>query len=199
MRRGFYNPMTARKVKDGKVQKKNNHRPTAWRGFVVDRESPGQGYKHLLSKREIFDFVELLPDWKEFLYGIERINLAKGSDSTDAWYIHNREGTGSIEICAWQTDLVQDIATGYFDQHQKIFARINLRYERSDDTVRCWFDEAKAKAFILVHVFVHELGHHHDRMTRKRSGSRGEKYAEDFADRLEDIVWPLYVTRFGKP
>jgi len=200
MRRGFYNPRTARKVKDGKVQKKNNHRHTVWRGFVVDRASPRQGFKHLVSKREIFDFIELIPNYRELLYGIECIILTPGSETSDGRYVrHSDTGTGTIEISAWRSDLVQEIPAWYFGVHQSIFEKIELKSEKKDDVYTCWFDEAKAKAFILTHVFVHELGHHHDRMNRKHAGSRGEGYAEDFANRLEDAVWPSYVARFGKP
>ena|ERR1700677_635633 len=200
VRRSFYNPRTARKVKDGKVQKKNNHRLTVWRGFVVDRDSPRKGFKHLVAKREIFDFVELIPDYKSLLFGLERIQLSSGSETSDGRYIrHSDSGTGTIEIEAWKSDLVQEIPLRYFEDHQSIFDKIELKFEKRDDMVLCWFDEAKAKAFILLHVFIHELGHHHDKMNGKKRGTRGEMYAETFANQLEDVVWPLYVARFGKP
>ncbi len=197
----LFNRKTNPKVKGGKVQKKNDHRKTPWRGFVVDRVSPAKGYRHLVTKREIFDFIELLPDWRELIHGIERIRLTSGSESTDATYTHfNREGTGLIELFAWQKDLVQEIPHQHFDAHRSIFERIELKFERKKEDVVCWFDEAKAKAFILVHIFTHELGHHHDRMNAKRHTlSRGEDYAETFANRLEDGVWPKYVAKFGKP
>ena len=200
MRRGFFNPRTARKVKDGKVQKKNNHRETVHRGFIVDRESPQKGYKHVVSKREIFDFVELIPDHENLLHGLERIQLTSGSETSDGTYTRYwRTRTGCIELSAWDAELIQEIPTRYFEDHLSIFEKIELKYEKRRDFVLCWFDERKAKAFILIHVFLHELGHHHDKMNRKHEGTRGEEYAETFANQLEDIVWPLYVARFGKP
>lgn len=206
MHRGSYQRKTVPKIKGGKVQKKNDHRLTPWRGFVVDRETPRQGFRHLVTKRDIFDFIELLPDWRDLVYGLEHILLSRGhddeeEDSTEALYTHyESEGTGGIEIAAWKNDLIQDIPADYFAEHRSIFQKIGLKHEIKGDSVTCWFDEPKARAFILVHVFVHELGHHHDRMSGKSPrSSRGESYAENFANRLEDIVWPKYVEKFGKP
>ena len=43
--------------------------------------------------------------------------------------------------------------------------------------------EGQARAFQLLHVFLHELGHHHDLITTRRQlrGGRGEAYAERYA------------------
>lgn len=63
------------------------------------------------------------------------------------------------------------------------------------------FTPASIQAFLLVHVLVHELGHHHDRMASpgQRKATRGEGYAEAYARRHEDIIWPAYcrVFRYG--
>jgi hypothetical protein len=194
-----YNRRTNLRVKGGKVQKKNNHQLTAKKGFVVDREPPKRGFTHVVTKRDILEFVELIPDWRNLLYGIERVRLYAGSDRWDGLYRHfDKEGTGCIWLSAWPRELTQEIATSYFNEHRSIFERIELRYEKRKDCVFCWFDEAKAKAFILVHVFLHELGHHLDSMKRDFCAS-GEPYAEHFAKRLEDEVWLKYVQKFGKP
>ncbi len=70
MNRG-YNRKTAPKVKDGAVQKKNNHAIKARERYVVDRERPDKGFKHVISKRDIHHFVELIPDWGVISEGIE--------------------------------------------------------------------------------------------------------------------------------
>ena len=59
--------------------------------------------------------------------------------------------------------------------------------------------EAQARAFQLLHILPHELGHHHDRMTTRtrRYAARGEPYAEEYANRVLDDVWPAYISRFG--
>jgi len=56
-----------------------------------------------------------------------------------------------------------------------------------------------AKAFQLIHIFIHELGHHHDRMTTrsKRAVARGEEYAENYARRFEDVIIEEYRRVFN--
>jgi hypothetical protein len=50
---------------------------------------------------------------------------------------------------------------------------------------------------MLNEGLVHELGHHHDRMTsRGRDAARGEPYATAYARQARAKVWPDYVTRF---
>jgi hypothetical protein len=59
-----------------------------------------------------------------------------------------------------------------------------------------WTEE-QARAFQLLHILPHELGHHHDAITtRSWRGSRGEAYAEDYALRVQAQVWPDYARHF---
>jgi hypothetical protein len=56
------------------------------------------------------------------------------------------------------------------------------------------FNEATVQDFQLLHVLLHELGHHHDRMTSpgQRETTRGEPYAEGYARRYEKKIWSAY-------
>jgi hypothetical protein len=60
------------------------------------------------------------------------------------------------------------------------------------------FTESTIQAFQLLHVLLHELGHHHDRMTspRQRDATRGETYAEEYARRYENKIWSAYQRAF---
>ena len=50
---------------------------------------------------------------------------------------------------------------------------------------------------MLLDVLPHELGHHHDSLTtRSKRVGRGEPYAEEYARRTLETVWPLYRDRF---
>ena len=53
------------------------------------------------------------------------------------------------------------------------------------------FDRITAAAYQLLHVFLHELGHHVDAMARPFPGRsvRGEDYAEQWANRCADRIW----------
>lgn len=57
------------------------------------------------------------------------------------------------------------------------------------------------RAYQLLHVLLHELGHHHDRMTtkRKQQASRGEAYAERYANHYASTTWERYWEEFGLP
>ena len=63
----------------------------------------------------------------------------------------------------------------------------------------CEFTEAQARAYQLLHILLHELGHHHDRMTTKPKvrASRGEPYAEAYALQYEARIWDRYQEAFG--
>jgi hypothetical protein len=65
---------------------------------------------------------------------------------------------------------------------------------------RCHFTEDTARAFQLLHVLLHELGHHHDAMTtrKQRWSCRGERYAEDYALRYAERIWDRYLAAFDR-
>lgn len=201
MHAGF-NRRTATKVKGGKVQRKNRHRPTGTLGCVLDRESPGRGYAHVVTKKDIQDFIEIIPDWERLSEGLECIKVAAKYDRCDgAHEFFFREETGAIHLYSWPEDLWMTLDDSYFDAHQEIFEQLGVSYDRAKDgEVVCRFTEAQARAYMLLHVFLHELGHHHDRMNQKHHGkSRGEDYAENFAMKRFEALLPEYVRVFGDP
>ncbi len=52
----------------------------------------------------------------------------------------------------------------------------------------------------VLHVFMHELGHHYDRINQKHLDSwKGEDYAEGFATSRFGQLFPDYVRVFGHP
>lgn len=198
---GTFNRRTATRVKDGRVQRKNRHRPTAHEGYVLDRESPGRGFRHVVTKRDVQAFIDLIPDWERFSERLERIVLASPSEGTDGHYeFFHREETGAIYLHAWQEDLWTELRVYYFNYHKDIFDRLGVSFERKEDCVTCRFTEAQARAFMLLHIFMHELGHHYDRIHQKHlSSSKGEDYAERFATSRFDLLFPGYVRVFGHP
>ena len=136
-----------------------------------------------------------------FFENLKRIVLAVHRDDSDGFYeFYRREETGAIFLNAWRDDLWIDLQTTYFDAHQGIFERLGLSHDRLDDRVACRFTEAQARAFMLLHVFMHELGHHHDSIHQKHWGSsKGEDYAEKFATSRFEQLFPRYVRVFGHP
>ena len=202
MLRGYQRRKVAPKVRDGAVQKKNNHEPTAALGYVLARESPAKGCRHVVTKRDVRLFTSIIPDWHRLAEGIESIVLtSSGRDHDGRYQIFQFEKTGSIELPAWDGDLWQVLSPEYFQEHAELFALLGVASEPHADGTQCRFTLAQAKAFLLLHVFLHEFGHHVDRMESKaqRAARRGEPFAENYANELCAKIWPAYMRVFGDP
>jgi hypothetical protein len=199
--RASFNRRTATKVKGGRVQRKNRRALTSLQGYILDRESPGRGFRHVCSKRDIQAFIDIIPDFQDLSQRLERIVLAVSDLGQDGEYeFYHREETGAIFLNAWPEDLWVELPSEYFNAHESIFSVLGISYDRGEDFVVCRFTEAQARAFMLLHVFMHELGHHHDRLHQKhRASTRGEEYAERFATSRFEQLYPAYVRVFGDP
>jgi hypothetical protein len=191
---------TAMKVVNGAVQRKNRHAPTP--NYyntpqiipAIDRERPGPGHRHVLKKRDIVDFISILPDWDELSKGLNAILLASVEDDTAGWHM-----PGIVAICAWQRELWMHCDRDFYEGHRDIFKRLGVPSEKSSGGVLCKFSESTVRAYQLLHILLHELGHHHDHMTtrsRKRA-SRGEGYAERYARAYESVIWERFLEILG--
>ena len=193
---------TAPKVKGGTVQKKNNHAITAREKYFVDRKRPDNGYKHVISKRDIHDFVEMIPNWNEVSRGIESIILDSGNDSFDGMYQHyNYENTGVIWLSAWPEGLWVDFDKDYFEEHRWHLDMLGVECEEREQDWYCHFSSTQAKAFMLMHIFLHELGHHVDKLRSRNQQvmKGGAEFAEKYANDLFKEIWASYVNHFGQP
>ncbi len=164
---------------------------------VIDRERPGRGYIHIVSKADVEKFVLLLPEWSELSNGLRAVLLAQGELGCDGWYDHD----GVVAICAWRRDLWRLSHKAHFLEHKELYERLGVPCEENGEDVLCKFTKSTARAYLLLHVFLHELGHHRDLMTTKKRTSlgRGERYAEDWAIKHEALVWSAYMDAFGNP
>ncbi len=191
---------TATKVRDGRVQKKNNHVPTGALGYVLDRESPGRGFRHVVSKRNLQAFIDIIPDWQKLSASLERIALVGHADEFDGEHaFYRREETASITLCAWPEDLWREVRISHFERYE-IYRMIGVSHDRLQDCVICRFTEPQARAFVLLHVFLHELGHHYQCQQRKHLSSQlDEDFADRFAATRAGQLYPDYVRVFGDP
>ena len=190
---------TTPKVKDGRVQKKNRHAltPNYWNTrqeeLQLDVEKPGKGYKHFLKKRDIVRFLGLLPNWEELNVELDAVLLAEGGGA-DGWYTN-----GVLAICAWEKDKTTSLDKDYFTEHKEIFRRLNIKFQIKTNGVICHFTEDQIVAYQLLHIFLHELGHHHDRIStrsQRDNGPRGEDYAEKYAFKYEKLIWNRFFEEF---
>lgn len=199
--RASFNRRTATKVRNGQVQRKNRHRPTSHERCVIDRESPVRGHRHVITKRQLQDFIAIIPDWEIYSERLRRIVLGSGTQISDGEaHFFYREESGVIYLNAREEPFWTEILPGYFEAHRHIFDRLRVSYERVEEGWMCRFTESQVRAFLLLHVFMHELGHHYDHIGQKHHGSsKGEDYAEQFANSRFEQLYPEYVRVFGQP
>ena len=186
---------TTPKVRDGQVQKKNRHAPTRLNSLSVG--IGGGGGRLVTTKEDVWKFVRLIPDWKRVSSDLDLIYLDAGViEEADGWYESPEQPT--IALSAFEDDLRIYPGQDYFDQHQSLFKRLGVDIQEDEHGYPvCQFDEDSAKAFQLLHILLHELGHHHYRITRGRGRSTGdEKYAENYAFKMERKIWKRYCQAF---
>ena len=194
------NRKTSPKVLAGKVQKKNNweltgdYYITELRMPVIDRKRPGKGFRHLLKQKDIHDFIGILPDWNELSVGLNAIVLAPGS-----WTCFGYHLPSVVHVCAWDENIWTELSKEGYEQEREILERLGVPCEEIEEGMLCQFTENTARGHQLLATLLHELGHHHDRMTTKSKlrTARGESYAEAYAKAYTDRIWSQYQEVFG--
>jgi hypothetical protein len=202
---------TTPRVRDGRVQKKNcwaesvdgEESLLGSTGITFEMRAPGPTERHVVSEIDVRRFLRCIPDWEKHAEGLRAIVLG-GRDAMGR-YDHR----GIIYLCPWSDDLFWDCELDFFEEHRETLHRIGVPHDATPvvdpalpgdkGTIPLYFDERSARAFQLVHVFLHELGHHRDRMTRRSHYGRGEEFAEAWALEMEPLVWPRYKEFFGVP
>jgi hypothetical protein len=191
----------SRQRKVATIKNRYRYAPTYWNcdpyELVVDKERPGPGGKHFLRRKDILDFISILPDWNELAKGLRAVVLAK-YNPCQGWY----SDRGIVAICAWPRQEWVEWKTDFYKSETKVLNRLEVDcQEQNDGRVLCKFRAAQIRAYQLLDVFLHELGHHHDRMTtrKKEECGRGESYADQYALKYEEIIWESYIETFGIP
>jgi hypothetical protein len=160
----------------------------------IHRKHPGLGYRHVLLIRDIRAFLSILPEWPALAVGLNTILLAPARKNCDGFH-----RPGLVAICAQSRNLYQFSPDfNYVKQHRDILDRLGVPVEAAGNGHYLHYTERTLRAFQLLHVFLHELGHHHDRMTTRsrRRASRGEGFAEVYARSHGDFIWSRYFELF---
>jgi hypothetical protein len=194
---------TAMKVQGGRPLRKNNwtrDRHDYWTRpqdeIRLDKLPPGPGYRHLVTLDQLRAVIHMLPDWEQVAVGLDAIALAPGCLPVEGRYF---TGHGVIDIYAWPRRLWDHAADAdYVADHNRLFDLLGVEYRKNHLGYEIRWTAAQARAYQLMHILPHELGHHHDLITsrRKRDIGRGESYAEEYASKVLDEVWPAYVRQF---
>jgi hypothetical protein len=195
------NRKSAPKVKRGRVQRQNNWEltPNYYNSPqplpVIDRKRPGARYRHLLKKKDITTFIGILPDWSEISRGLNAIVLTHGHEEHFGFHI-----PGAVHLCAWDREMWISVTAAFYGQDADFLARLGVPCEADgSDGYLCKFTENTARGHQLLGTLLHELRHHHDRMTTKSKvrASRGESYAREYARKYGEKIWRRYGEVFG--
>jgi hypothetical protein len=196
------NRKSAMRVRSGRVAKKNNWIPDhrdyyarAQSEIQIERSDPGPGYRHVVTVAQMRRFIEILPDWEELAVGLKAISIWRGNSE---WL--GLSNPGVVVITSWPRELWWLVERSWVDEERELLTRLEVEIvpDRGSSYLELRWTEAQARAYMLTDVLVHELGHHHDRMTTKSGRlGRGEAFAESYARRVRAEVWPEYVDRFG--
>ena len=173
---------TTPRVKDGRVQRKNYR--DEWSvdtgPLEVVTEVPGPGYRHVLDEALLREFMALVPDSEQVSRGLRTMthhDWEFENVEPDTVICFDPKTPGRPAICdvVYASDAI-------------------CVYERN---ILVRFDRKTAADYMLLHVFLHELGHHVDAMAPPRKGrtTRGEDYAELWALRTADAMWDAWVSR----
>jgi hypothetical protein len=207
------------RVRDGRVLKKNNWVPDHKDYYArrqseiqIERTHPGPGYRHVVTVAQLRRFLEILPDWDELAVGLEAISIWRGSRRWFGWC-----NPGVVVIMAWPREMWTWVRVSWAAEISDLLELLEVQVvaddeeEVADDVVgvriagqlvrssyvELRWTEAQARGFMLLDVLVHELGHHHDRMTTRGNDiPRGEPYANAYAQRVRTEIWPEYTRRF---
>jgi hypothetical protein len=193
---------TAPAVHRGWVRRKQNWAETpglfelAPGALEIWRERPGPEHAHMVTRDDLRAFLALLPEYTSLARGLRAIVLARASPHADAYY-----RAGVVHLCAWPRALWQSWDRAHHRAHASILGRLEVPcVPLEDERVECRFTASTARAYLLLHVLVHELGHHRDRQTTASGRiARGEGYAEAYAREHEAVLFERYVQRFGWP
>lgn len=192
------------RVVDGAVQKKQRRDVLVSEHELRDSDDEPlpivtlpalRGWRHVVDESELARFVRLIPDWDERSLGLRALILGEGGDGTYGWH----DERGVICLNAWGTPFEETWSRDDHDELRPILERLQVDVEIDGADAHCRFTRKTAGGFLLMYVFLHELGHHVDRMgTRYQEDCPGgEPFAEDFAATVADSMWDRFFREFG--
>jgi hypothetical protein len=186
-------------VHGGKTQKKNRTALSPdiyehdFESLVVQRIRPAKGFYHAITPTDVRRFVSIIPDWEHVSAGIRAVVLTPGNDHCFGRY----NNVGIIKLDAWPKD-----EESYIPPRKDWLLR-----RMAIDEPYCEFgyvlslSRERVRCFLLMGTFLHELGHHIDRISTrsKADASNGEPFAIAYEMRRQQELWDAYCSEFGFP
>ncbi|MEW4452688.1 hypothetical protein AB1L30_08435 [Bremerella sp. JC817] len=156
------------------------HEPTGETGqsYKFIYQSPGEGFRHVLTEEEIRARLNELPSW--MIEGLEVVQLSRLTRKKLSFPCYGMQWGAAIYLYPMDESLIE-----YFPHPPRPEQLVEANMfganweEDADGYWRLEWTEETIKDFYLNNVLVHELGHLLD--TRNNSYVARERYAEWFA------------------
>jgi hypothetical protein len=192
---------TSTKVVDGRVTRKSRSDLSDGRGYFIRKEPAGRGFTHVVSPNQLREFLKIVPGWPEVAYRLNAIVLTKGSRDTFGYHaFSSRVKVATIALCAWPKMLWTPLSPRFYQENRRTLEALGVDCRKDLKGVTARFTVAQARAFSLLDVFMHELGHHRDWLHRRGRGlPNKERFAEEYAERHFAGLLPIYCEKFGDP
>jgi len=154
------------------------HEPTDRDGYRVVVQQPGDGYRHIVTERQIRDRLALVP--QQFLEQLEVVQLSGMTRKKQSFPCYGMQWGNAIYLYPLEESLVE-----YFYQPPRPSLVNEAKMyggrwgEPSPGVWTLTWSEQAARDFYLNNILIHELGHLVDE--RNSSYMDRERFAEWFA------------------
>lgn len=169
--------------------------------FSVHRRSPGRQRYHPASPDDVRRFVQLIPGWQRVADDLDGVLLC-GPWSAEYYDTEGLYGQHGIVLFSWPKDPRLSMWYAFTRHVPDTIRYLGLKERKRDRSFQSLWTPAQARAYVLLFVLLHEIGHHVDWVMsrdvhRRRRAGRGEPFAEDWAAEYRHRMWDDYVSAFG--
>ena len=145
--------------------------------YVIIEQSPGTGYRHVVTPAEVRDRLAELPG--ELLGPLQTVQLSRMTKKKRTFLCYGMQWGQAIYLYPIEDSLVEVYSRPPTPKELTDTRMFGGRWKQSRDGWRLIWTEATIRDFYLNNVLIHELGH----LLDERNGgyTDRERYAEWFA------------------
>jgi hypothetical protein len=145
--------------------------------FRIVQQSPGDGYRHVVTAEEVRQRLALLPAW--MTASLEVVQLSRMTRKKRTFPCYGMQWGNAIYLYPVEEDRIENFTTPP-KPAQSVEARMfGARWQQAEGLWQLVWSEQSLRDFYLNNILIHELGHILDQ--RNTSYADRERYAEWFA------------------
>lgn len=146
-------------------------------GFQVITRSPGEGYAHAVTEKEVRDRLAELPDW--MIESLEIVQLSRMTRKKQTFPCYGMQWGNCLYLYPIEESLIETFGCPPKPSVYNEARMYGGRWKQMHDHWQLVWTEHSLRDFYLNNILIHELGHLLD--DRNRSYTDRERYAEWFA------------------